>query len=64
MPDSRDLGTREREREKKKVRKGRKEIVVTNKELHFDWIIFYPYSRHLTISFNSLIDVINKYRDR
>jgi hypothetical protein len=54
----------ERERAKK-VRKGRKEIVivVTNKELHFDWIIFYPYSRHSTISFDSLVDVINKSED-
>jgi hypothetical protein len=56
LPDSRDLGTREREREserKKKVIKGRKEIViaVTNKEPHFDWIIHSPYGRHSTVSF-------------
>jgi hypothetical protein len=61
-----ERGERGRGREKKKVIKGRKEIViaVTNKELHFDWIIYSPYDRHSTVSFHGLIDVINKYREQ
>ncbi len=69
IPDSRDLGTREREKERKRKKKSLKEgkkrvLAVTNKELHFDWILRSPHGRHSSISFNCLIDVINKYREK